>query len=244
MTMRSATKRVLGLIPARSGSKGVKNKNIRELGGKPLIAYTIETAKKCPLITRLICSTDAPAIAEIARSLGAEVPFLRPQELATDIAPSLLVAQHALAWVEKAEGQPYDYLLLLQPTAPFRSAEDIDQAFKIIEKTNADSVVSYVEEKHAHPVRMKKMVDGLMQPYCLPEPEGSRRQDFEPAYLRNGAIYLSKRQIVMEQHSLYGKNSRPYIMPADRSVNIDEEIDLQMAAHLLVVTRHARGSAL
>src|SRR6185436_8214764 len=128
--MRSTTKRVLGLIPARSGSKGVKNKNIRELGGKPLIAYTIEIAKQCPVITRLICSTDSPVIADIAQSLGAEVPFLRPQELATDIAPSLLVAQHALAWVENAEGQLYDYLLLLQPTAPFRSAKHIDQAVK------------------------------------------------------------------------------------------------------------------
>ncbi|MCI0533120.1 acylneuraminate cytidylyltransferase family protein, partial [bacterium] len=134
--------KTLGIITARGGSKGIPRKNIKELMGKPLIAYTILAAKGSALLSRAIVSTDDAEIAEIARMHGADVPFMRPAELAEDASTSIAVVQHAVSWIRENENEIYDYVMILQPTSPLRTAEDIDACIKIADETHADSVMS------------------------------------------------------------------------------------------------------
>jgi CMP-N-acetylneuraminic acid synthetase len=228
--MKGAGERVLALIPARGGSKGVPRKNIRMVRGRPLIEYTIETALAVRhLFYRVVVTTDDPEIAEIARSAGAEVPFLRPAELATDTARSIEVVQHATRFVEEQDGVRLDWVMLLQPTEPFRTPEDLAEALRIARAENCDSVISVVQVFAVHPMLMKRIESGRLQPWCVDEPEGTRRQDYRPeAYMRNGAVYLTRRDVVMEKGSLRGEDSRPYVMPADRFISVDTELDLAM----------------
>lgn len=221
--------RVLGVIPARGGSKGVPGKNIKPLGGVPLIGHTIAAAAGATLLTRTIVSTDDDVIASVAVSLGADVPFTRPAELATDSARAIDVLQHAVA----AVGGPYDAVVMLQPTTPFRTSGDIDGALELLEASGADSVISVVEVGGHHPARMK-FLDGdrlVDPPYCEAY-ENQARQELEPMYLRNGAIYAT-RTAVLERGSLKGKDCRAWVMPARVSVNIDTEDDFRYAAWLL-----------
>lgn len=226
--------RILGIIPARGGSKSVPKKNTRLLLGKPLIAYTIEVALKSKLVDRVIVSSDDEDTVEIAKKYGAEVPFIRPRELALDTTPMVLVLQHAVGFLEERENINLDYVLLLQPTAPLRLVEDIDNALKKLMETGADSVISVSQVDNVHPILMKRIENDLILPYCIEEKEGTRRQDYSPpAYMRNGAIYAVKRDILMNNDSVWGKISRPYIMPPERSVCIDSELDFKLVEILL-----------
>lgn len=222
--------RILGLIPARGGSKGVPRKNIRLVAGKPLIAYTIEAAKAASdLFFRVIVSTDDEEIATVAREYGADVPFIRPQQLANDSTKMLPVVQHAVHFVERNNGVRLDWVMLLQPTEPFRTREDISAAIALAKEGNCDSVISVKQVFSVHPILMKRIEDGKLQPYCIEEKEGTRRQDYDPpAYMRNGAIYLTRRDVVMDQSSLWGQTIRPYVMPEERSLGVDSEVDLAM----------------
>ncbi len=226
---------ILALIPARGGSKAVPQKNIRPLGGKPLIQYTIETALSVrEHFHRLIVSTDSEAIAKVAGDCGAEVPFRRPAELARDTTPTLPVIQHAVRFVESQENDFLAGVLLLQPTTPLRSTEDIKTSLDMFREGGYDSVISVVQVSAGHPIQMKKIENDCLVPYCIEEKEGTRRQDLEPpAYLRNGAIYISRRDVLMDKNSIWGERIRPYIMPSERSVNIDSELDLKLADVLL-----------
>jgi len=226
-------KLILAVIPARGGSKGIPRKNIRLLNGKPLIAYSIFPAKQSKYIDRLILSSDDLEIIKIAKSYGCEVPFVRPAELASDTAKALPVMQHAIRFCEEQEGKKYDFLVYLEPTGPMRITEDIDGAIEKAAENNADSVVGLMELEDANPVRVKKIIDARIEPFCIPEPEGLRRQDQEKAYLRNGSIYVFRRDSLIENNSLYGDNSLPYVMPRERSVNIDEEADFLVAEFFL-----------
>ncbi len=226
-------KRILAIIPARGGSKGIPRKNIRPLAGKPLIAYSILPAKQSKYIDRLIISSDDQEIIAVAKSFGAEAPFVRPSELASDTAKSLPVMQHAVKFCEVAEGGKYDFVVLLEPTGPMRVTEDIDGAIEMAINKEADSVVGLMELEDANPVRVKKIVNGKIEPFCIPEPEGLRRQDQEKAYLRNGSIYVFRRDSLVENNSLWGKESLAYVMPRERSVNIDEESDFLVAEYFL-----------
>lgn len=223
--------KVLAVIPARGGSKGVPRKNIRSVCGKPLIAYTIETALAARhLLSRIIVSTDDKEIAEISRSYGAEVPFLRPSELADDKAPTIAVLDHAIRYSEKEQSTRYDWICLLQPTEPFRTVDDIRDSMRLVQEGGCDSVISVVQVFSVHPTLMKRIANGCLLPYCIEEPEGTRRQDYDPpAYMRNGAIYLTRRDVVMEKHSIWGDVVRPYIMPPERSIGVDSELDLKLA---------------
>lgn len=227
--------RVLGVIPARGGSKGVPRKNVRTLLGKPMIAYTIEAALAAhPPLSRLLVSTDNDEIADISRQYGADVPFMRPAELATDKARSLPVIQHAVRFVETQEGRPYEWVLLLQPTTPLREAQDIQSAIALAALSQYDSIISVVQVYEHHPSLMKRIEDGLLLPFCVEEKEGTRRQDYSPAaYMRNGAIYLTRRDVLMERDTIWGERICPYVMPRERSVNIDDELDLIVADRLL-----------
>ncbi len=227
-------KRVLAIITARGGSKGVPRKNVKDFGGKPLIAYTIDIAKRSKAITDLIVSTDDQEIAEIAGKLGVEIPFIRPAELAQDNTPHLPVVQHAITHMENARGYTYDYIVILQPTSPFRLVEDIDETIALIEKTDADSAVSIVEiESGKHPMKAKRLDGQNVLPYFMDEPEGRRRQDLPPAYRRSGHVYVMKRDLFMKENKLFGNHIVGHIVPQERYVDIDTEFDWVTAEYML-----------
>lgn len=227
--------KVLAVIPARGGSKGVLRKNIRLVCGKPLIAYTIETALAVQyLFHRIIVSTDDEEIADVARRYGAEAPFTRPADLAGDGVPMLPVLQHAVRFVEVQDQIRLDWVFLLQPTAPLRTAEDIEAAIKLAQTGSCDSVISVVQVFAVHPILMKRIENDQLLPYCIEEKEGTARQDYQPpAYMRNGAIYLTRRDVLLGQNSIWGSVIRPYIMPPERSVSVDSELDLKLVQLLM-----------
>lgn len=229
--------RLLGLIPARRGSKGIPRKNLVTLAGRPLLAWTVEAALHSERLDRVVVSTDSPEIAEVARSLGAEVPFLRPADLATDEVPMLPVVAHAIAALSK-EGYETDGVVLLQPTSPLRSAVRIDEAVQIMEGTRADAVVSVVQVPHRYtPGSLMRISDGRLEPY---ESGGAtRRQDKPVLYARNGPAVLVTQTAVIRSNSLYGQHCRALIMRPDESVDIDDSFDL-LIAELLLLHRSAR----
>jgi len=227
--------KILAITLARGGSKSVPRKNIRHINGLPLIAYTIIEALRSQSLTRYIVSTDDKEIQEIAIKYGAEAPFLRPAELASDTATSLAAIQHGVKWIEKEENSTYDYVVELMATNPMKTSVDIDNVLRKLIDTNADSVIGVMQLEDHHPIRIKKIVDDRIVDFCLPEIPETRRQDLKPdAYIRNGSIYAVKRGLLMNKNSRYGTdNSRPYIFPGNRSINVDTEIDFITAESLL-----------
>ena len=221
----------LGIIPARGGSKGVLRKNIRLVAGQPLIAYSIQAAQASQVLTHCVISTEDGEIASIARALGAEV-LPRPTELAGDITPMLPVVRDVFSTLETRLGTRFEYGVLLQPTAPMRTAADIDAAVTILRETSADSVVSVYRVYDHHPARMYRMENERLIP-LENEPVGRLRQDLPAVYHRNGAIYAFRRGLIDEIENLIGPDTRPYIMPEERSINIDNETDLLLADLLL-----------
>jgi len=221
--------RVLGVIPARGGSKAIPRKNIVELGGRPLIDWSLKVAKRSQL-HRTIVSTDDPEIRDLAVKLGGDVPFLRPAEFATDHAETIDVVLHAMSAVE----DEYDAVMTLQPTSPFRVVDDIDTCIRLLaENPTADSVISVVAVGGHHPARMKYLEDGvLIDPTFCEARENQPRQELRPMFIRNGAIYFTRSRTLRER-SFKGKSSLGYEMPVERSVNIDELHDLRFAESLL-----------
>ncbi|MFA6159992.1 MAG: acylneuraminate cytidylyltransferase family protein [Parcubacteria group bacterium] len=219
-------KNILGVITARGGSKEIPGKNIKLLGGKPLIFYTINSAKDSKLISHLIVSTDDEEIAEISRSFGAVVPFMRPKELAGDTSTHLEVMEHAIGMMEEKLGILFDYVVILQPTSPLRIPEDIDNTIqKLIDHSEADCAFSMVEVDDPHPSRIKRMEEDRVFPYSMSEKEGLRRQDLEKAYKRNGSTYVIRRDFVMKDHHLFSDNAVGYVVPPERSIDINTEFD-------------------
>ena len=218
--------KVLGIITARGGSKGVPGKNLNLLGGKPLLAYTVEAAVDTA-VDRLILSTDDPKIADAGRALGCDVPFMRPPELARDETPHLPVIQHAVRWLQEQQGYLADVVVTLQPTSPLRSAIDISGALRMLELSGADSVVSVTEvSPHAHPMRMLRLdARGEATLFVTGDPVRkriNRRQDMPPAFVMNGAVYACRTHVLFANDpSLYGNRVVAYPMPADRSISID-----------------------
>ena len=222
-------KKILAVITARGGSKGIPQKNTRELLGKPLIAYSIQAALQSRTLNKIIVSTDNETIAHISKKYGAEVPFLRPKHLATDTATSLSVLQHAVSYLAEKEGCLADIIVCLQPTSPLRSAGDIDQAVTLCMNTGADSVVSLCKVEH-HPYWMKKVVEGRVYPLMeVDDEEYPRRQDLPPVYQLNGAIYVTRKKILMEEERVLGEHTLAHIMSQERSIDIDTPIDLKLA---------------
>lgn len=222
---------VLALVPARGGSKGVPRKNLAPIGGKPLIAWTIEAAHATGVVDQVLVSTDDAEIAEVARRFGAEVPWLRPAELALDDTPTLAVAMHALdACADK--GIEPNWVFLLQPTSPLRLPSDIAGALALARETNSNSVIG-VSETHAHPAWMFRM-DG--EAYLEPLQQDSaatHRQGREVLYVPNGALYLVKSSVLRSGGSWYGPGARGWVMPVERSLDIDTGFDLHLARLLL-----------
>jgi CMP-N,N'-diacetyllegionaminic acid synthase len=225
---------VLGVIPARGGSKGVRRKNIRLLGGKPLLQYTAEAARAAHRLSRIVLSTDDEEIAAVGRQCGLDVPFLRPAALAEDSTPTLPVVQHALRWFEE-RGARFDAVCLLQPTNPLRPAADIDRCIELLEETGADSVITVLPvpaEYNPHWVYFQAPDRSLR----LSTGEGSpvaRRQDLPPAFHREGSVYVTRRDVLIDGNSLYGARTIGYPVPAANSVNIDDLTDWRRAEALL-----------
>jgi CMP-N,N'-diacetyllegionaminic acid synthase len=215
--------RVLAVIPARGGSKGVPRKNVKLLAGTPLIAYSIEAAKQSRKIDLCLVSTDDPEITETARRFGAEV-LPRPPHLAEDSTPMPAVIEHVLA----ERGTGFDLLLLLQPTCPQRTAADIDSALKLFDDPKVQSVISVYQVEDHHPARMYKIENGRLTP-LFPDLIAGRRQDLPPIYHRNGSIYACRVEHFKRTGSLWDDHPAPYLMPRDRSINIDEPLDFEIA---------------
>jgi len=228
---------VLGLIPARGGSKRIPRKNIAPLAGRPLLAYTCEAALGSRLLTRVVLSTDDDEIAEIGRKCGVEVPFIRPKQLGRADTPSLPVVQHAVRWLMMHEDWRADVLVLLQPTSPLRRSHQIDEALECLQETGADTVVSVTELPHRFsPYTIMQLQDGCLQDFwkeALPC-DRFRRQNLPTFYARNGpAILASRVPVLLNSDSLYGKKIVPYIMSEEDSVDIDTPFDLQLAEWLI-----------
>ncbi|ANB56034.1 cytidylyltransferase family protein [Anoxybacillus sp. B7M1] len=222
-------KKVLAVVPARGGSKGIPRKNIKPLRGKPLIAWTIEEAKKSRFLDKIIVSTEDEEVAMIAKDWGAEVPFLRPVELAQDETPGIAPVLHALDYFVD-----YEYVVVLQPTSPLRKAEDIDKAIILCEQSKSKFCVSVTEsdiipewmffiDNQGKLVPLNSDYAGI--PY--------QRQNAKKTYILNGAVYVGKRSALIDSGSFLTNNTIPYIMPISRSVDIDDIIDFQWCEYIL-----------
>ncbi len=226
--------KVIGIITARGGSKSIHKKNIADLAGKPILAYSVDTALKSGL-TDVILSTDDEEIAEVGRIYGVKVPFMRPAELAGDDVKHVPVLIHALQEYEKITGQTYDYILTIQPTSPFRAVEDIDMAIEIARKNQPDCVVSLEKFTDLSLEKVKYLNEGGLVESAFQDEknlEGLPRQSRRALYRRNGAIYLTKREILLNG-SVYGEKILGFEMPPERSVDINGPIDLKFAEFLL-----------
>ncbi|QCX32365.1 acylneuraminate cytidylyltransferase family protein [Caloramator sp. E03] len=223
---------VVAIIPARGGSKGIPRKNIKNLNGKPLIAYTIEEALKSKYVDRVIVSTEDLEIAEISKSFGAEVPFFRPKELAQDDTPGIEPIIHAINYLLNDENYNFDYVMCLQCTSPLRNSKQIDEAILEMYNKDADSAVS-VCESEVNPYWMKVIKNGKMVDYLNDNKFYARRQDLPIVYRLNGAIYIAKVGIILKNKNWYTDNTVPIIMDKISSVDIDDEIDFKFAEFIL-----------
>ena len=201
--------------------------------GKPLIAHSIIEAIKSKLITDIIVTTDSSEIKKVAEEYGAQVPFIRPKELSGDLALAVPTIRHATRTYEKMNNIKYDYIIMLQPTAPLRNAFDIDKALILLINQNADSLISIVDVDNYHPMKMKLVEDGILKDFKKPPTENPPRQTLPKVYIVNGAIYASRRDVIVNRASFIGGKSIPYIMPRKRSVNIDNIEDFIVAEYYM-----------
>jgi CMP-N,N'-diacetyllegionaminic acid synthase len=226
--------RVLGLIPARGGSKGIARKNVRLLGGKPLLQWTAEAALASHTLASVVLSTEDDEIAAIGRRCGIAVPFLRPAELARDDTPTLPVIQHAMRLLEDS-GERFDAVCLLQPTTPFRKPSVIDDCINLLAASGSDSVVSVLRvptEYNPHWVYFRE-ADGSMK-LSTREPEPiARRQSLPPAFHRDGSVYVTRRNVILEQDSIYGRRVIGYETTCGSTINIDTPEDWLLAEEMI-----------
>lgn len=222
---------IVAIIPARGGSKGLPKKNIKMLNNKPLIAHTIDVAKKCEHIDRVIVSTDSSEIAEISKAYGAEVPFLRPENLANDTATTIDVLKHAIHFLEKEEDEEVEHIVLLQPTSPLRSLDDVTRALDVYIENEKELPLISVCEAQTHPYLLKK-IDGHTITDYIEKPVVTRRQDYPDVYELNGAIYICPKENI-ENGFIYKENAIPFVMERENSVDIDDEVDFLLAEAIM-----------
>ena len=228
--------KVLGIIPARGGSKSVPRKNLFPLCGKPLIEYTFDAAKKSKYLSRIILTTDDLTIAAFGNKCKIEVPFIRPKRLSRDNTPMLPVIRHAVNFLAQKERYIPDLIVILQPTSPLRRSEHIDDAVKLLIKEKADSVVSVVEVPHQYnPISVMKIRYGRLLPFL--KGEGTRmlrKQDKPKVFARNGAaVYAIRYNTLMKKNSLFGKSTLPLVMDINESIDIDTKEDIEIAQMLM-----------
>lgn len=222
---------ILAIIPARGGSKGIHRKNVKLLAGKPLIFYSIESALNSRYITKVIVSTEDKEIKDISMKYGSEV-IDRPKELAIDNSSTINVIIHSLSYLEKNEKYIPDIVIVLQPTSPLRMAEDIDNSIKIFINKDAESVISVCELEHS-PYWSLKIENDYLKPAFGQKYLENRRQELPKLYIPNGAIFISKPQTLKVFRSFQCKKTLPYIMPHDRSIDIDNQLDFILTEFLI-----------
>lgn len=224
--------KILGLIPARGGSKGLLRKNILPLAGKPLISWTIEAAKENKYIDKVFVSTEDAEIAQVSKTYGADVSYLRPKELAIDTAKTIDVVLHTLDEFSR-RGEKYDIVALLQPTSPLRTNCHIDFAIEKLFDEKIKSVISVSEVDH-HPYWCNKLQkNGCMDDFINKNFLNLRRQDLPKYYRLNGAIYVAYSEFLYESKSFFGHNTYSHIMPKEQSIDVDNEVDFLMAELLM-----------
>lgn len=225
-------KKFLGIIPARGGSKGISRKNLVSVKGRPLIEYTIDAALNSRYLDNVLVSTDNEEIAEVSKELGASVPFLRPEALASDTSKTIDVLVHAVDYL-KGEGEVYDYIVLLQPTQPLRKSSHIDEAIKQLVDNNSQDMIS-VSEVSDHPLLMRTVAnnDSCLVP-LLNSNSSVRRQDFPKYYKVNGAIYINEINEKFNKSLSLNDNTTPYFMEGKFDLDIDEPKDLHLLEYML-----------
>mgnify|MGYP000114916828 CR=1 FL=1 len=223
--------KIIAIIPARGGSKGIPRKNLVTLNKKPLIEYTIKAAIQSQCFESVIVSTDDEEIAMVSRSLGASVPFLRPSKLSNDKAKSVDAIIDCLNRLDT----DYDAVCLLQPTAPLRNVHDIRKSLELYldHKGDCDSLVSICRLEEPHPFKLKAINDGYVIPFLPGKSSELPRQDLPPAYILTGAIYITDIKVLKEKKSFFGNKTIPYYMPEERAVNIDSIKDIYLAEYYL-----------
>lgn len=229
-------KKILCVIQARGGSKGIPNKNIYKINNHPLISYSIAAAKNSKYIDDIIVSSDSKKICKVANEYGARTPFLRPKYLAKDNTPSVDSLLYSVKKYEEIIKKKFDYVIELPCVAPLRDSKFVDLAIQKIFKTNSDSVISYVDTGEKHPIRLKRISGSKVTNFCKEYPEiekKSFRQNFEPSFIRNGAIYCMTRKCLLDNKTRIGKKTFPIIMPMEKSINIDEKFDLLVVKYLI-----------
>jgi CMP-N-acetylneuraminic acid synthetase len=230
--------RVLAVVPARGGSKGIPRKNLLLLAGKPLVAHAIESGLAATLVTRVLCSTDDPAIAAAARAAGAEVPFLRPAELAQDSSGDQPVFEHALRWLETHDGWQPDLVVNLRPTAPLRRVEHVDAAIRLLIETGADSVKSVCLARQ-HPHKMWRMrADRHLEPYLstafrLERGPDVPRAELEDVYWQNGVVDVTRRWVILDERRMIGQRVAGLVTDPSDSIDLDTPLDLLVAEVLM-----------
>ena len=227
-------KKVLCVIPARKGSKGLRNKNIKKLNKIPLIAWSILTAKKCKLIDEIIVSTDCPKISKIAMKYGANVPFIRPKKFATDKASSFSVLKHAIDFLKKKKNY-FDYIIMLKPTSPLRNSKDVDFCINKIKKDNIESLVSVSRVVDQHPYFLYSINKrNILRPYLKKQKKlYIRRQDVSPLYYLEGSIYISKITTLLNEKTWYHKKTQAFEVEKWKSLEIDDIDDFKLAQFYL-----------
>lgn len=225
-------KKILAVIPARAGSKGLPGKNIRPLLGKPLIAWSIKQASRSKYIDKVVVSTESPTVASIARRYGADVPFLRPKKLATDTAKSIDVILHALSYFAKL-GNIYDIVVLLQPTSPLRKSADINKAIEGLLANKAKAIVSVCKEEHSPLWSVTLTAGNKIGQFLGKGAEKKSRQSLPIFYRINGAVYVAEVDYLKRNKGFFGKLTFAYIMPQERSVDIDNKFDFSFAEFLM-----------
>ena len=224
-------KRFLAIIPARGGSKGIPHKNIMDLCGKPLISYSIEAAKRSKYIDYVLVSTDDVGIKEVSMKYGANVPFLRPDKISSDEAKSIDVVLHGIEFL-KNHGEKFDYVVLLQPTSPLRTYEDIDSAIELILEKKESSLVSLCQVDE-NPILMRTIEENNLKPILQFNGDNLRRQDLPTYYIFNGALYINTVEMLLKENAFVNEKSIPYIMEKNKSVDIDTIIDAKLAEYIL-----------
>lgn len=218
------------VIPARGGSKGIIDKNIRPFAGTSLLALTIDRARRATMLTKTIVSTDSEKVAEVARRAGGEVPFLRPADISGDEVPIWKVSMHAGRWFEQTTGRSPDMVMALQPTSPLRRPEHLDAAVQLLAESDADAVMSVTEAEHT-PFKMRVIENGELKEF-LPGRTVGQRQDAMPIYRLNGIAYVTRWQALIETKSVWGRKTLPLVLPHDVASNIDTMLDFEIAEFL------------
>jgi len=219
-------KPVIAIIPARGGSKGLPGKNIRDLCGKPLIAWTIEKAKKSKYLDVILVTTDSPEIASIAKNYGAEVPFLRPSDLAGDRASTYDVIFHALTYYRETESRQFEYTVLMEPTSPLREDEDIDRMLETLDgRADVSDAIVSVGAVTEHPSIMKRLVGDCMESFCPELTQTTRRQDNATAYFPYGVAYIAKTAALLRENTFYMRRCAPFVIKRYQNYEIDDVHD-------------------